>query len=155
MKKSIFLIIFVSLLFINSCKTVVKEKSFEGDETDSPAESAITVEVSKPAQFAIPTEPAIKTEISKSVELPSTEKVEILYYRLVNGSWSFFEKGDDEKDSKYIGDIKNKQPNGKGTINLPYGKYVGEWKNGLFDGFGIFDYSDGSKYIGNYKSGKT
>ena len=125
------------------------------DESASPTESAITAEVTKPAQFAIPNEPTIETEISKSVEAPSTGKEGILYYRLVNGSWSFFEKGDDGKDSKYIGDIKNKQPNGKGTINLPYGKYVGEWKNGLLDGFGIFDYSDGSKYIGNHKSGKT
>ena len=155
MKTRILLIIFLTLLNISGCKSVVKEKSYEPDDSASATESTITAEFFKPVQFAIPTESAIETEISKSDEVPSTGKGGILYYRLVNGSWGFFEKGDDEKDSKYIGDIKNKQPNGKGTINLPYGKYVGEWMNGLLDGFGIFDYFDGSKYIGNYKSGKT
>ena len=155
MKTRILLIIFLTLLNISGCKSVVKEKSYEPDDSASATESTITAEFFKPVQFAIPTESAIETEISKSDEVPSTGKGGILYYRLVNGSWGFFEKGDDEKDSKYIGDIKNNQPNGKGTINLPYGKYVGEWMNGLLDGFGIFDYFDGSKYIGNYKSGKT
>ena len=32
------------------------------------------------------------------------------------------------------------------------GKYIGEWKNGLREGFGIYKYNNGDKYIGIWKN---
>jgi len=33
--------------------------------------------------------------------------------------------------------------------------YVGEWKNGKYNGQGTFTYPDGSKYVGEFKDGKS
>ena len=32
--------------------------------------------------------------------------------------------------------------------------YVGEWKQGLKDGFGSMTYENGSKYVGEWRNGK-
>ena len=88
-------------------------------------------------------------------EVVSNEKEGILYYRLQNGFWSYFENQKDEKDGKYQGWIKNGKPHGQGILNSFIGKFVGEFKNGLTNGFGIFHYFDGGKYIGNWKDDNT
>ncbi|MBF0294673.1 MAG: hypothetical protein HQL96_05750 [Magnetococcales bacterium] len=45
--------------------------------------------------------------------------------------------------------------NGKGTYIYSDGsKYVGEYKNGKINGQGKFTYPDGSQYIGEYKNNK-
>jgi len=85
-------------------------------------------------------------------EVVSSEKEGVLYYRLENGSWRYFENGDDRKDGKYQGGIKNGRPHGQGILNSSIGKFIGEFKNGLTDGFGMFHYIDGGKYIGNWKN---
>jgi hypothetical protein len=32
--------------------------------------------------------------------------------------------------------------------------YIGEWKQGLKDGFGSMNYENGSKYVGEWRNGK-
>ena len=52
-------------------------------------------------------------------------------------------------ESKYVGEVKNGKPNGKGTLIYPDkgGKYEGEWKNGKYHGNGKLTYYDGGIYI--------
>ena len=38
----------------------------------------------------------------------------VLYFKKVNGKYGWFENGNDKKDWKYIGEIKNGKPNGTG-----------------------------------------
>jgi len=59
----------------------------------------------------------------------------------------WYEDGDEEKDSKYVGKTKNGKPNGQGTQTWSdFGdKYVGEWKNGKKHGQGTFTWSNGKK----------
>lgn len=59
-------------------------------------------------------------------------------------------------ESKYVGEVKNSKPNGKGTLTYPDkgGKYEGQWKNGKFHGKGKLTYSDGGIYVGEFKNGK-
>ena len=55
---------------------------------------------------------------------------------------------------KYVGEIKDGKPHGKGTIYYPHGiKYTGEWKNGLPNGHGTITYPQGSEYVGEFKDG--
>ena len=55
----------------------------------------------------------------------------VLFHRLVNGEFRWFGNGDEEKDGKYVGDIENGEPIGQGTFTWSDGeKYVGEWKDG-------------------------
>jgi len=44
---------------------------------------------------------------------------------------------------------------GKGTMNFNNGdKYVGQWRNDKFNGFGILEKANGEKYEGNWKNNK-
>ena len=42
--------------------------------------------------------------------------------------------GNDKKDWKFIGEIKNSKPNGTGLLSSPFGKYEGDVKNGMLHG---------------------
>ena len=58
----------------------------------------------------------------------------------------------------YSGEIKNNIPNGQGTIQFDGDfesdcKYIGNWKNGAFDGYGELSYND-YVYEGEWKEGK-
>ena len=44
--------------------------------------------------------------------------------------------------------------NCKGTLSLKTFKYEGEWKNGNYDGYGIFTADGGVRYEGQFKNGK-
>lgn len=69
-------------------------------------------------------------------------------------------------DGKYIGEIENGKPHGKGIIYYSVleankevseedkEQYQGEWKNGLPHGQGILYYMNGSRYEGTWKDGK-
>ena len=53
----------------------------------------------------------------------------ILLYISRDGVDRWYEDGDEEEDSKYVGEIKNRLPNGQGTMTSPNGrKYIGEFK---------------------------
>jgi len=78
----------------------------------------------------------------------------VLYRRKVNGEWGYYKSGDEGWDSKYVGEIKNGKPNGKGTKTYNNGnKYVGEVKNGKRWGQGTLTWSDGTKLCCEWKGG--
>ncbi len=57
----------------------------------------------------------------------------------------------------YIGEIKNKQPNGLGVATYSNGhalRYAGNFLNGLYNGKGAMVFSDGSFLSGEWKNGK-
>ena len=60
-----------------------------------------------------------------------------------------------ENGSRYVGEWKNGEENGQGTLTFNDGrKYVGEYKNGERNGQGTYTYPDGIKYVGEYKDGE-
>jgi hypothetical protein len=61
------------------------------------------------------------------------------------------------KDYDYCGDIKNEHPCGKGNINYKNGLfkyYIGYFKNGVIDGYGILTYRNDNIFIGFCEKGK-
>ena len=55
-------------------------------------------------------------------------------------------------NGKYVGEIKNREPSGSGTLTLSNGgKYVGEWKDGKEHGQGTVTFSGGGKWIGEFR----
>jgi len=77
-----------------------------------------------------------------------------LYFKKVNGKYGWFENGNDKKDWKYIGEIKNGKPNGTGVLSSTFGKYSGELKNGIQYGQGTYTYKSGRKRVGEFRKGK-
>ena len=78
----------------------------------------------------------------------------VLYFKKVNGKYGWFENGNDKKDWKYIGEIKNGKPNGTGVLSSTFGKYSGELKNGMKHGQGTYTYKSGRKRVGEFRKGK-
>ncbi len=78
----------------------------------------------------------------------------VLYFKKVNGKYGWFENGNDKKDWKYIGEIKNGKPNGIGVLSSTLGKYSGEVKNGMKHGQGTYTYKSGRKRVGEFRKGK-
>jgi len=78
----------------------------------------------------------------------------VLYLKKVNGKFGWFENGNDKKDWKYIGEIKNGKPNGTGVLSSTFGKYSGELKNGMKHGQGTYTYKSGRKRVGEFRKGK-
>jgi len=78
----------------------------------------------------------------------------VLYFKKVNGKYGWFENGNDKKDWKYIGEIKNGKPNGIGVLSSTFGKYSGELKNGMQHGKGTYTYKSGRKRVGEFRKGK-
>ena len=67
-------------------------------------------------------------------------------------SWGVLDYFD---ESKYEGEIKNRLPNGQGTMTYTDGvKYVGEYKDGKRHGQGTYTFPDGKKYVGGWKDSK-
>ena len=62
--------------------------------------------------------------------------------------------------NRYVGEFKDGRFNGQGTFfylandQFKGDKYVGEWKDNLRDGQGTYTHADGNKFVGNYKEGK-
>ena len=79
----------------------------------------------------------------------------VLYSFIYKGKLMWSKKGDDEKDEKYVGEIFNDKPHGKGMIITPddLKRYVGNFKNGLPHGIGIRIERNGEKYDGEWKKG--
>ena len=52
---------------------------------------------------------------------------------------------------KYVGEFRDGGFNGHGTVTLPDGtKFVGEWKDGMPNGQGTVTLPDGTKYVGEF-----
>ena len=80
----------------------------------------------------------------------------VLYSRIKDGYWGWYESGDEKKDSKYVGEIKNGKPNGQGTLTdstIGY-KYEGKWRDGQKTGHGIETQREYYSYEGGFKNGK-
>ena len=61
----------------------------------------------------------------------------------------------DESRKKYIGQVLNGVPEGKGIMYWNNGcRYEGEWRNNKKDGKGIFYYANGDRYEGDFRNGK-
>ena len=118
---------------------------------------------------------------SSNEESPAVEEVVVklekatIYFDRTTKKWSLEKK--DRKQPRYVGEIADGIPSGKGALYLPNGFYEGEFKNGKFNGKGkrlyfekgklvgefkdnkahgqgIYTYLDGAKYVGEYKLGK-
>ena len=84
------------------------------------------------------------------------EQTGVLFRRLVNGEFRWFENGNEDKDGKYEGEIENGMAHGQGTNISPDGDiYVGKFKDGEYHGQGTFTFHDGAKYVGEFKDGKV
>ena len=60
-----------------------------------------------------------------------------------------------EDGSKYVGEFKDGKYNGQGTFYFEDGsRYVGEWKDGKKSGRGTLNYENGSKYSGEWQNDK-
>ena len=68
--------------------------------------------------------------------------------------YDFENKNDEIKRVKYIGQVLNGVPEGKGTIYWNEGsRYEGDWKNNKKEGKGILYWSSGNRYEGEFKNG--
>jgi len=57
--------------------------------------------------------------------------------------------------TRYVGNFKDGNFNGQGTKTWPSGnKYVGEWKDDKRDGTGTYTWPSGNKYVGEWKNDK-
>ena len=60
-----------------------------------------------------------------------------------------------EDGDKYVGEHKDGKYQGQGTYTWKDGgKYVGEFKDGEYDGQGTHTWSDRFKYVGSWKGGQ-
>ncbi len=97
----------------------------------------------------------IKAEWVKGIKLKKVgQETGVLYFKKVNGKYGWFKNGNDKKDWKYIGEIKNGKPNGTGVLSSTLGKYSGELKNGMKHGQGTYTYKSGRKRVGEFSKGK-
>ena len=61
----------------------------------------------------------------------------------------------EQGNGTYIGEYKHGVRQGKGEFEFISGsKYVGEWKNNQPDGHGTYTYASGNKYVGEFKDDK-
>jgi hypothetical protein len=57
--------------------------------------------------------------------------------------------------AKYIGDMKDGEPSGRGTERWPNGgMYEGEFRHGIPNGKGTLTWPDGTKFVGQVRRGK-
>ena len=99
--------------------------------------------------------PVMKVEKKPVVKIEK-EQTGVLFRRLVNGEFRWFENGNEDKDGKYEGEIENGMAHGQGTNISPDGDiYVGKFKDGEYHGQGTFTFHDGAKYVGEFKDGKV
>mgnify|MGYP002526403428 CR=1 FL=1 len=81
----------------------------------------------------------------------------VLYKSKRYGKWKWYKTGNEDTDYKYVGEIKNGKPNGRGVSTstfYPGKKMEGEWKDGELHGQGTETVPYGGKYVGEYKNGR-
>ena len=84
-----------------------------------------------------------------------SKETSVLYKWKSGSRWVWKSFGVDGIHTKYMGEIKNGKPDGRGIKLKPYaGKYFGEWKNGKEHGQGTETSPDGNSYEGEWKDGK-
>lgn len=55
---------------------------------------------------------------------------------------------------KYVGEWRNGNMNGQGTLTTANGNYVGEFRNGKESGQGTYTFRNGKRYVGEWRDGK-
>ena len=81
--------------------------------------------------------------------LPACQGSDTAKWNNCFGSWTA------SNGNNYVGEWKNGTFNGQGTFTWAGGeKYVGEWKDGTFNGQGTYTYVSGDKYVGEFKDNK-
>ena len=77
----------------------------------------------------------------------------VLFMGEVNGEIGWVENTD-RSYGKYVGEIKNGEPNGQGKLTSNDGEEMeGDWKDGVLHGKGTRTFPIGLKYVGEYKNG--
>ena len=75
--------------------------------------------------------------------------------KLLSKSSDEIKSDKDQKEDKYVGELINGKPNGKGTKTFANGNtYSGEWKNGDFHGKGTYINHYGQRFEGYWENGK-
>ena len=70
--------------------------------------------------------------------------------------YNFDHKNESIKRVKYIGQVLNGVPEGKGIMYFNNGdRYEGDWKNDNKEGKGIYYWNNGNRYEGDIKNGKS
>ena len=81
--------------------------------------------------------------------LPSCQGSDVSRWSNCVGNYNF------TNGSNYVGEFKDGKYNGQGTLTTANGdKYVGEWRDGKHHGYGTLIYSDGANYVGEWRDGK-
>ena len=98
----------------------------------------------------------VKKKVEPVVVVENGEIV-VLFLRRENGQQGWFWEGDENDDTKYVGEIEKGRPHGMGTITFGKGKsegqkYIGEWKDGKYSQ-GTYTWTNGNKYVGEFKDG--
>ncbi len=77
----------------------------------------------------------------------------VLFFINRDRKLGWYKKGDRKKDGEYVGEIENSKPNGQGTHTYSNGdKYVGEWKGGM-PWIGT-KYNKNGEILGKWTNGK-
>ncbi len=73
------------------------------------------------------------SETNVSTKLDQKTKKGVLFGDSVEDDWIWFENGNEKKDGKYVGEIRNGVPHGHGTLTFPSGEeFQGEFNDGNF-----------------------
>ena len=96
-----------------------------------------------------------------SILFSCNKKEETLYRWETSSGWEWKTMGDKNKNPQYKGEVKREYIifggyilEGSGSLTVPYGeKYVGEFKDGKYNGQGREILPNGSKYEGEWKDG--
>jgi len=88
--------------------------------------------------------------------IDQSKKEGVMYLGNRNGEYGWSKSGDEKKDSKYVGEIRNGEPNGQGilTDSTRGYKYEGKWRDGQKTGHGIETQREYYSYEGRFKNGE-
>ena len=134
MKKLIFvLILLFSIDIIHRLLLLLPFTWFKSEVKDTVVEPVVIVEKKQITGF--------KSEVKDTVVEPVVQvekrQTGVLFERKVNGEWGWHEVGDETKDHKYVGEIENGKPHGRGNITFAdEDQYVGKFKDGQKHGQG-------------------
>ena len=78
-----------------------------------------------------------------------------MFLRYKHGKSLWSKNGEGLFLGKYVGNVKDGKPNGKGecSYDKDRGNYKGSWRDGERHGKGTYKNLDGRKYIGEWKKG--
>ena len=83
-----------------------------------------------------------KSVVEKPFEVIEKSQIGVLFRKLVYGEWEWLKNGNEKRDWKYVGEIRNGVPNGKGTITLFGKKYEGDVSSQFLDDLEASDFDE-------------